>query len=697
MIVSWNWLKEYVRLDMSVDSLTERLVMSGLNLESVSDVEGDMAIDLEVTSNRPDCLGHIGIAREVATLFDREVKVPAAEPVAQGAATSTVTSVGIECPDHCPQYIARVVRGVKVGPSPAWMQRRLTTLGIRPINNVVDITNYVLMECGQPLHAFDFDKLHGKKIIVRMARSGEKITAIDGKAYDLDPSMCIIADADHPVAIAGVMGGQETEIGDGTTSVLIEVAEFAPRSIRATARKLGLHSDSSYRFERGLDRHNLDWASRRCAQLILDLAGGELCAGSVVAGMGATGSLPASAATGSNNARTGGQAASGTPMVQPVRLRFAQLRRILGIDVPVADVISILTKLGLKQVGATTAEQCEWLPPRWRRDLTREADLIEEVARIHGYDKIPEDVPVPLTVSSRTLRDRVADRIHGTLNAAGFFESITLTFVQRDWIDLFRPWTNAAPLSVDHSSRRLENTLRQSLIPSLLAGRRENEKHGIFDARLYEIARIYLSADQPGKSENEPLVLGLVSGQSFAEIKGVVTALAQSVNPAADASVKPTDRPEFIPGRGCEVWLNGRRWGFAGELADAVRQKLDLHDPASAAELDLGLLESVADLSPKFQPIPTYPAIERDLNFVLDEAVTWSELAAAIRIAAGPLLESVVYASQYRGPQIPANKKSYVARLNYRAPDRTLTADEVEGFQKQVVSACGEQLGATLR
>ncbi|MBI5758551.1 MAG: phenylalanine--tRNA ligase subunit beta [Planctomycetales bacterium] len=670
MIVSWNWLKEYVRLDIAVDTLTERLLMSGLNLESVSDVEGDMAIDLEVTSNRPDCLGHLGIAREVGTLFDREVKLPAAEPVAKGAETSRVTSVGIECLDHCPQYIARVVRGVKVGPSPLWMQRRLTTLGIRPVNNIVDITNYVLMECGQPLHAFDFDKLHGGRIVVRPARRGEKIVAIDGREYELSPEMCIIADADHPVAVAGVMGGKETEIAAETTNVLIEVAEFAPRSIRANARKLGLHSDSSYRFERGVDRHNLDWAGRRCAQLILELAGGELCAGSVFAG-----TVPA-------------------PITQPVRLRFAQLPRILGIDVPKSDVINILTKLGLKQVGNATAEHCEWLPPTWRRDLTREIDLIEEVARIHGYEKIPEDVPVPLTVSSRTLRDRVTDRVHDTLNANGFFESITLTFVQGEWIDLFRPWTNSPPLSVDHSSRRLENTLRQSVIPSLLAGRRENEKHGNFDARLYEIARIYLSADEPGKPENEPLVIGLVTGQSFAELKGVVTALAQTVNPAVDITVKPTDRAEFIPGRGCEVWLNGRRWGFCGELADAVRAKLDLHDPVSAAELDLALLESSADLSPKLAPIPTFPAIERDINFVLDEAVTWGELADAIRIAAGPLLESVVYVSQYRGPQIPPNRKSYVVRMSYRAADRTLISQDADAALRHVVNECKKKLDA---
>src|SRR5438876_5553946 len=254
MIVSWNWLKEYVRLDMPVEALTGRLMMAGLNLEQVADVEGDLAIDLEVTSNRPDCLCHIGVAREASVLFDRRLELPPAKPVEKGPPTGSLTSVENRAIDLCPQYVARVVRGVRVAGSPDWMQRRLKTLGIRPINNIVDISNYVLMECSQPLHAFDFDRLREKKIIVRRAEPGEKITAIDQRQYELAPEMCVIADAGRPVAIAGVMGGHDTEIGPATANVLIETAEFTPKSVRSTARRLALHSDSSYRFERGIDR-----------------------------------------------------------------------------------------------------------------------------------------------------------------------------------------------------------------------------------------------------------------------------------------------------------------------------------------------------------------------------------------------------------------------------------------------------------
>jgi phenylalanyl-tRNA synthetase beta chain len=274
MIVSWKWLQDYVKSGNRPESHT-RLTMS-VSLESCSDVAGDTAIDLEVTSNRPDCLGHIGVAREISVLFGKPLSLPDPNPTAVAEKTAKATSVNMECPDLCPQYMARVIRGVKVGPSPAWLQARLATVGLASINNIVDITNYVLMECGQPLHAFDFDKLHGGRIVVRRAKVGEKIRAINQRAYELDAEMCVIADADHPVAIGGVMGGLETEIGPATKNVLIEVANFSAMSIRSTARKLNLHSDSSYRFERGIDAAQLDWASRRCCELILQLAGGEL-------------------------------------------------------------------------------------------------------------------------------------------------------------------------------------------------------------------------------------------------------------------------------------------------------------------------------------------------------------------------------------------------------------------------------------
>jgi phenylalanyl-tRNA synthetase beta chain len=677
MIISWNWLKDYVPLDTTVEELTARLTMAGLNLESVEPAGDDLAVDLEVTSNRPDCLGHMGVAREAAVLFGRELTIPPALPRTIPEKTASVTSVAIECEDLCPHYIARMIRGVKIGPSPDWLRRRLETLGIAAINNVVDVTNYVLMECGQPLHAFDFDKLRGRRIVVRRARAGEKIIAIDQREYALDAGMCVIADADRPVAIGGVMGGLQTEIGDRTTNVLIETADFAPLSIRNTARKLNLHSDSSYRFERGVDRENQEWASRRCCELILDVAGGELLDGPVVAGKSSRGARP------------------------PIVLRFAQLKRLLGIDVPSEEAVRILTALGLRRAdvgGSVARDAAAFVPPSWRRDLEREADLIEEVARIHGYDKIPADVPVPLVPSARTRRDRVTSRVRNALTAAGFFEAMTLSFVSRELFELFTPRGERSPITVEHSSRRHENILRQSLVPSLLASRRENERHGTSNAELFEIARVYLEA-APGRPEREvePTMIGLVTGRPFAELKGVLETLVRVLNRGAAVSVRPASVPQFAAGRGAELLLDGQPCGWLGELDRAVTDRLDLRDAATVAEFDLAALDTIADLTPRSQPLPQFPAIERDLNFVLDESVTWEQLAAVVRSAAGPLLESIGFGGQYRGQQIPAGKKSYVVTFSYRAADRTLTGEEVEASQQAVIEACGREVGAALR
>lgn len=673
MIVSWDWLQQYVRLDVPVETLTERLTMSGLNLESVEPVERDVAIDLEVTSNRPDCLGHLGIAREAAVLLDRELTIPAAHPPMIGEKTSRVTSVTNECPQLCPQYFARVIRGVKVGPSPEWLQRRLRTLGQPSINNIVDITNYVLFERGQPLHAFDFDKLHDRRIVVRTARPGEKIVAINQREYELSPEMCVIADADRAVAVAGVMGGLDTEIGAGTANVLIESAAFAPLSIRNTARTLNLHSDSSYRFERHLDPLGLDWASRRCCELILEIAGGELLDEPVFAGI------------------------EPPREREPITLRFAQIRRILGIDVPSMEAVRILAALGLKPHGTASDTAAQFVPPSWRRDLTREIDLIEEVARIHGYEHIPEDAVVPLRASAKTLRDRITENVRGTLTAAGFYEAVTMSFVNDTLADLFTPQETRPRLRVEHSSRKQDNLLRQSLVPSLLESRRLNERHGTFNAQLFEIARVYLSAEPRRNGDAEPLLVSFVSGQPYAEVKGVVEALARQVNRAAEVTVRPSDVPQFAPGRGAEVLLNGQPWGWLGELDRSVTDRLDLRDAVTIAELRLSRLEDIADLWPTYQPVPTYQEVTRDLNFVLDESVTWHDLEVAVRQAAGPLLESISFGGQYRGKQIAEGKKSYLLTLHYRSPERTLTSEEVDAAQQAVIQACAERLGATLR
>ena len=552
------------------------------------------------------------------------------------------------------------------------MQRRLQTLGIRPINNVVDITNYVLMECSQPLHAFDFDKLDGRKIIVRRGAAGEKITAIDQRQYTVTPEMCVIADASRPVAIGGVMGGFDTEISDGTTNVLIEAAEFASMSVRSTARKLSLHSDSSYRFERGVDRQRLDWASRRCVQLILELAGGELCTGAIFAG-----NKPPAAA-------------------EPIVLRLSQIKRILGIEIDPDEIRRILKKLGLADAQSHFAGTLAFHPPSWRRDLTREIDLVEEAARVHGYEKIPENVLVPLEVSKTTLRDQLTQRLADVLLASGFYEAVTITFVADELASLFRPWTDAPLLRVEHSSRQRENILRQSLIPSLLASRAQNERHKNLNAQLFEFARVFLGSD-PARSETQPNILGFVSGKSFAEMKGIVEALVRSTNREAKVLARPTDRIEFVPGRGAELRIGEKRLGWMGEVSNEIREKLDLQESATVVEIDLSVLEEIAAFALPFQPIPEYPAIGRDINFLLDESVVWQEVEEVVRGAAGSLLESVNFISQYRGQGIPADKKSYVLHLQYRAADRTLTGEEVDIVQHAVVEACTQKLAALQR
>ena len=673
MIVSWNWLNDYVALDAPVATVAERLMMAGLNLESIEERPGDHAVDLEVTSNRPDCLGHIGVAREASVLFGKPLKVPAADVKTNGQPVAKVASVTIECPDLCPRYVARIIRGVKIGSSPAWLKDRLEAIGIASINNVVDVTNYCLMESGQPFHAFDFDKLRGGRIVVRRAKPGEKIKAIDHNEYALSPDMCAICDAEHPVAVAGVMGGAETEISSSTTNVLIEVADFSSMSIRATARKLNLHSPSSYRFERGVDSAQMDWASRRCCELILQVAGGELLDGSIWAGEPPVADRPV------------------------VSLRPTQIRRVLGIDVPPDESHRILVALGLKPtaVHADADGTQHYLPPSWRRDLSREIDLIEEVARIHGYEKIPEDAFVPLSLSEKTLPERVADRIRDTLTAAGFFEAITLSFVSADLADLI-PSGTATRLTVDHSSRRHENVLRQSLIPSLLVVRRDNERHGTFQARLFEMASVYLAAT-PGDPAAEPRRLGVVSGQSFVEFKGVIETLARRVNPHAVVTVRPREMSCVVPGRGADVLLNGQPWGWLGELSREITDKLDLRDTVIAAELDVALLEASANLVPTFAELPRFPSISRDLNFVLDESVTWDQLVEVARSAAGSSFDTASFGGQYRGQQIPANKKSYVLTISFRSPDRTLTSDEVDAAVKSIIDACSTILGAMLR
>ena len=674
MIVSWDWLKQYVALDMSVEQLEMRLMMSGLNHEGTEVIEGDPAIDLEVTSNRADCLGHIGVAREVAVLFGTTLKLPAANPQEGSTAADTLTQVALECPDLCQRYTARVVRGVKVGPSPDWLVARLRSLGVATINNVADVTNYVMLECGQPLHAFDLGNLYGQQIVVRPAKKGEPFEAINHKEYELDPSDCVIADADRPVAIAGVMGGADTEVTEATTDLLIESAAFDPVSIRTTARRLKLHSDSSFRFERSPDPESVDWASRRCCELILELAGGELASGVVDVGEKPTGR-------------------------EPITLRFNQIERVLGISVAADEVQRILTELGIAPTDVTD-RAITVVPPSWRSDLTREIDLIEEIVRIHGYDKIPEDSRVPMAASHPRDEDRVLTKIYGVLTGAGFDEAMTPSVVDDSTSDAFSPWSDAAPLSTSASMSRGATRLRRSLVPSLLAARRYNESLGNDRIELFEIAKVYLP--QTSGLPVEEKMLSIASGGDFFELKGRIEGLLAKICPDKQLEVttrRPSDDFELLGTRSAELTLDGEPLGFLGTVDPAfAKKRFDLRGPTTIAELRIASLIENARMVAHFQPVSSYPSVERDINFEVDQDVRWSDLAKTVRASAGTLLEDVQYLETYRDVErLGADKKSLVLKLVLRRVDGTLTNEQADAVRQQVEQACGDQHAAKLR
>jgi phenylalanyl-tRNA synthetase beta chain len=685
MLVSWNWLNDFVPLKMTPAELVERLMMAGLNHESTEQLGNDWAIDLEVTSNRPDCLGHIGIAREAAVLFDLRLSHSDARlgqtdkrksPERDGEAPERIadsirnyTSIDVVCPELCPRYTARIIRGVKVGPSPSQMAVRLATVGQPVINNIVDITNYVLMECGQPLHAFDFQKLSGRRIIVRRATSGEPFQAIDHKTYTLDAEMCVIADAEKPVAIGGVMGGADTEVSRTTTDVLIEAAQFAPLSIRSTARKLKLHSPSSYRFERGTDPEMVDWASRRACELILKHAGGELVEGLIDVG-------------------------TPRPRRSAIALRLAQLKRIIGIEIPPEAVRKILIALGCLEQSFESAEIVT-IPPSWRRDLEREIDLVEEVARIHGYDKIPEDASVPMAASHRPDSDRVLSKVRQVLTAAGHDEAMTASVVSQRLSEAFSPWTDAPPLVTNSPMLEGADRLRRSLVPSLLEARRLNESLSNPTIELFETARVYLPT--AGELPREQLTLAAVSGRGFLHSKGVVEGLLDALHIHEALQIDTVQHELLDADRACELKLGDKRLGFLGELAATGLKAFGLRGATTILEIDLAPLASRAILAPSYQSQSPYPTIARDLNLIVPESIRWSDLAATIRSAAGDALQQLEYLDTYRDPQKDGpNTKRLHFSFTLRAADRTLTGPEADAIRDCVVAACQRQHGAKL-
>jgi phenylalanyl-tRNA synthetase beta chain len=604
----------------------------------------DTVFDIEVTPNRPDWLSVIGIAREVSALTGNALKLPEITVPESGEPVGKLTSVTVEAADLCPRYTARVIQGVKIGPSPAWLKQILEKVGLRSVNNVVDATNYVLLECGHPLHAFDYKLLAEQRIVVRRANKGEQFVAIDGTQHELTPDMLVIADAKKAVALAGVMGGKESEINVQTTDVLLESAWFLPSSIRKTSKQCGLSSDSSYRFERGADIGQVIWASNRAAQLIQQLAGGQIARGIV------------------------------DTLAKPiekrrVRCRYAQVNRLLGIEVPAETVKKIFTGLSLALVSSD-AQSCEVEVPTFRVDLEREVDLIEEVCRIHGVEKIPARMqPATAAVSNFDAQWNARARVRLTLTALGFHEAQNQTLGGQGDLKLQNP------LSTD------QQALRASLVPGLLANLRTNVSRHQYDVRLFEIGRVFaangkeslrLALAATGRREPQSWETSVRDSKlDYYDVKGALEELEEKLGVSVTAEIK--------------------------QISPAQAKKLDLRDAVYVAETELDLLLAVEEGERTFRELPKFPAVVRDMALIVEESLQHGDVVAAIAKNPNKFLERVELFDIYRGSSIPTGKKSMAYSLTFRAPDRTLTDAEINGAHEQLKRSLVQTLKCEIR
>jgi phenylalanyl-tRNA synthetase beta chain len=693
MKVLYNSLKEFVDVKAAPADLKARLSLAGVAIDSVEESAAGPVLDAEVTANRPDCLGHYGIAREVAAIYRLPLK-PVQPKLKESSEKATdALRVEIETPEICGRYTARILRGVKVQPSPDWLRQRLEAMGQKSINNVVDVTNYVMFELGQPMHAYDLDKLTEGRIIVRRARAGEKLGTLDGVERTLAKDVCVIADAARAVGIGGVMGGADSEIGFSGRNILLEAAWFDPISIRRTAKALALRSEASYRFERGVDPEMAELASRRAAELIQQVAGGEVLAGVVDV----------------------------YPSREPekkIQLARKEVLRVMGADVPDREVEDILSALGFHPTrvdanrgsDGSLAAIWECKQVSWRRDVTRGIDLVEEVARHYGYDKFPARLPPAKRPALRLPHAEATDRLVERAIALGYQEIVEIPIVDAQRDVLFRaegyhPAVIGNPLAEDAS------VMRSTGIVSMVRAIEWNLNHGNRDLRLFEIGKTYELRDGV-PVETAVLTLGatgMVLAKtihesarefSFADLKGDLDRIGELAGgldwqPGVPAWMSSARSAHFSLAKSA-----GQQLGIAGQLVRRIAEQLKLRQDVYLAELKLdpmllGIESARAAL--RFVPWPRYPAVERDFSLVLADGVTFAQVEQTIRALEIAELQTIEPADLFRGGQIPPGKYSLMIRAKFQSPQSTLTDAQLAEFTSRIVTALEQKLGGTLR
>src|SRR6266849_2348721 len=708
MKVVYNWLKDFVDVAAAPQELASRLALSGTNIASVENGPHGAVIDAEVSSNRPDCLGHYGIAREVGAIYKHPLKHVSPKPAESAAKAGDAVRVEIQSPELCGRFTARVIRNVKIQPSPKWLKDRLEASGVASISNVVDISNYVMLELGHPLHTFDYDKVRNRKIVVRRAKPGEKIRTLDGierqlgpdkeqqlapdNVRQLDSGICMISDGDgsRAVGIGGIMGGAETEISFSTKNVLIECAWFEPVAIRRAARFLKLHTEASMRFGRGADPEMAELASRRAAELILQLAGGELLAGVVDIYPGKRGA-------------------------KKIRVTRAEILRVMGADVPDKQIEASLGALGFAPVridqnrGAEGSLLATWecTQPSWRAEVEREIDLIEEIARIYGLDKFPPRLPAARQGAVRLPHYEAEARLRERLIGLGYREILTIPHVAEDRDALFRP-PGVQPARLANPLSEDAGVLKSTGIVTMAAALEWNLNRGQRNVRLFEIGRHYrlrgsesvetpiLTIGAAGRAREKGLY-DTPRDYSFADLKGDLDSLGAL---AGGFTWNEGSVSWLHPARRGRISLPSGPIGEAGELTLRVAEQLKLRQEIFLAELQLQPLYAAiraAKESRKYGAVPRFPGVERDFSLLLSDGTHFSDVVAAIRSLNIEEIASVEAFDFFRGKNVPAGKYSLLVRVTFQSREATLTEAQVSAYSVKIVAALEKTLGAQLR
>lgn len=687
MKISYNWLKEFVDLNVSPRDLAAKLTMVGLAVDAVEEHGDDFVLEFDLTSNRPDCLSHLGIAREAAVVTGKPLDMP---DVVTGrlsdvaTRTSEVTSVEILNPDLCPRYSARIIKGVKIGPSPEWLVKRLEVMGQRSVNNVADITNYVMLELGQPLHAFDLAMLKEQRIIVRTAQDGETMTTLDGEERALTSQMLVIADAERAVALAGIKGGEDSGISENTVDVLLEAAYFTPAQVRATSKALGLATEASYRFERGTDPEIVPVASARAAAMMAEIAGGQVLSGIVDV-------YPQKAQT------------------HKITMRRARYQHLTGLQIELGEAERILRALGFEVEADVEKDLLRAVAPTWRIDVSIEEDLIEEVARISGYDKLKTTLPGSAGAGAYLPGENGRRAARRVLTGLGYNEAVSFSFVNAEADARLSDAAESARLQLQNPIDETAGHMRTTLLGGLLKALEHNFNYGSRNVRMFEIGKCFLDEGSERPTEIERLGLICTGARNendwqaastrtdFFDVKGAVESVIEGLGlPPLQFALVETG-PHLHPGRAALLSLGDQAVGQIGQLHPRVAAEYKFKQPVFVAELNLGALLSADRREVRYQPLPKFPTAARDLALLIDTTVSLAAIEQAVKDLAIPELVGFKLFDIYAGKELPLGKHSIALSLRYRAADRTLTDEEVTAMHDRVVQTLKQEFSAEVR